>query len=148
MTTTVRTRLPAGTLAVPVARRLATETLRSWGFPTETVEIAELVVSELVGNAVEHGGGAAEFVLTLREGTVRMAILDRDPSMPTVMSPTPVDDRHRGLLIVSALTSAWGTDRTPAGKSVWAELAGANAPGSSAGHDPRQRSVDDRSLSG
>jgi hypothetical protein len=144
----VRTWLPAGTMAVPVARRFATDALRSWQFPTETVEIAELVVSELVGNAVEHGGGAAEIVLTLREGTVRMAVLDRDSSMPRVMSPTPVDDRHRGLLIISALTSAWGTDPTPAGKSVWAELAGADSPGSSAGHDPRRLTVDDRSLSG
>lgn len=144
----VRTRLPTGTMAVPVARRFATETLRGWRFPTETIEIAELVVSELVGNAVEHGDGAAELTMTLRESTVRVAVLDRNPAMPTVMTPTPVDDRHRGLLIVSALTSAWGTERTAAGKSVWAELAGADTPGSSAGDGPRQRSVDDRSMSG
>jgi anti-sigma regulatory factor (Ser/Thr protein kinase) len=146
--TMVRTQLPTGTMAVPVARRFATETLRGWRFPTETIEIAELVVSELVGNAVVHGDVPAEMPLTLRVCTVRMDVRDRNPAMPTVMSPTPEEDRHRGLLIVSALTSAWGTERTAAGKSVWAELAGADTPGSSAGGDPRQRSVDDRSMSG
>lgn len=120
--TTVRTTLPAGTMAVPSARRFTADVLHDWRVPEHTAETAELVVSELVGNAVEHGGGHAELVITLLGDTVRVDVLDHNPDPPVMLSPTPVDARHRGLLIVAALSIRWGTDRTAAGKSVWAEL--------------------------
>lgn len=120
--TTVRMTLPAGTMAVPAARGFTSDTLHDWLLPDRTREIAELVVSELVGNAVEHGGGRAELILSLRADHVRVDVLDRNPELPVVLSPTPVEHRHRGLLIVAALSTRWGTDQTGVGKSVWAEL--------------------------
>jgi anti-sigma regulatory factor (Ser/Thr protein kinase) len=109
-------------MAVPAARGFAATTLRDWALSDQLVEIAELVVSELVGNAVEHGGGTAELVLTLRDDVVRVDVIDHNRDLPVVLSPEPSEDRHRGLLIVSALSTKWGTDHAGAGKTVWAEL--------------------------
>jgi anti-sigma regulatory factor (Ser/Thr protein kinase) len=154
--TTVRITLPAGTMAVPTARHFTSDTLLSWGLPERAREITELVVSELVGNAIEHGGGRAELVVSLLSDTVRVDVLDRDPRPPVVLSPEPVEDRHRGLLIVAALSTRWGTHRVGAGKSVWAELPcvpsdldvvlGDDIEGDLAA--PRPATADDRSMSG
>jgi anti-sigma regulatory factor (Ser/Thr protein kinase) len=139
--TTARITLPAGTWAVPAARRFTSDTLRAWRVARRTLEEAELIVSELVGNAVEHGGGTADLELSLVHGVVRVDVIDHSPDLPVMLSPRPVDDRHRGLLIVAALSARWGSDRVATGKSVWAELA-------SAGDDVPARPAEDRSMSG
>jgi anti-sigma regulatory factor (Ser/Thr protein kinase) len=149
--TTARISLPAGTMAVPAARRFTSETLRAWGLAERCMEIAELAVSELVGNAVEHGGGLAELALSLREDVLRVDVFDHSPDVPVVLSPEPVEDRHRGLLIVSALSTKWGTDRIGVGKAVWAELPRDRAVDpitSPPAAPPAQAAADDRSLSG
>lgn len=159
--TTVRIPLPAGTMAVPAARRHVTEVLTGWGVPELVRENAELVVSELVGNAVEHGGGTPALVLSLCDDVLRVDVVDPDPEQPVMRSPAAGDDRHRGLLIVAALSSDWGTDRTGAGKSVWAELpcgimARIKVVGEQIGPETsrdkirpvREPAADDRSLSG
>lgn len=120
--TTESFQLPAGTMAVPVARRFVTDTLTRWRLPDRVRENAELVVSELVGNAVEHGGGTTELVVSRSDEVVRVDVVDENPELPTMQRPEPVEDRHRGLLIVAALSTRWGTDRTESGKTVWAEL--------------------------
>ncbi|HEX5400963.1 MAG TPA: ATP-binding protein [Pseudonocardiaceae bacterium] len=143
--TTVRTSLPAGTMAVPAARRCTSDTMNSWGIADRAREIAELVVSELVGNAVEHGGGVAEFALTLHDDTVRVEVVDHNADLPVPSHPDPFEARHRGLLIVAALSTRWGSAHVGTGKSVWAELPNAGT----ADDDPtRSLAEDDRSLSG
>jgi anti-sigma regulatory factor (Ser/Thr protein kinase) len=159
--TTARISLPAGTMAVPAARRFTSDSLRAWGLAERTMEIAELVVSELVGNAIEHGGGMAELALSLRDDVLRVDVVDHNADVPVVLSPEPVEDRHRGLLIVSALSAKWGTDRIGSGKSVWAELtrerSAEHAPDTLASDtiapdtvapEPTQAAADGRSLSG
>jgi hypothetical protein len=151
--TTARVSLPAGTMAVPAARNFTSATMYAWDVPDRTREIAELVVSELVGNGVEHGGGIVEFALSLVDGVVRVDVVDNSPDLPVAMSPEPVDARHRGLLIVAALSTRWGSLRMGPGKSVWAELpsadSGANGP-PVLDDDvaPALTGGDDRSLSG
>lgn len=122
--TTVRTStaLPAGTMAVPAARHFTSDVLRTWPIAAETAETAELVVSELVGNAVQHGDGIAELGLVLDDDVVRIEVVDNSPVLPVLLRPAPADDRHRGLLIVSALSANWGTWLEAGGKTVWAEL--------------------------
>ena len=144
--TSVRIHLPAGTMAVPAARRFASETLRSWHVAERAMETVELVVSELVGNAVEHGGGAAELRLSLLERSIRVDIVDTSPELPVLCSPEPVEDRHRGLLIVGALSTRWGTDLVGGGKSVWAELPATVAPATLPTQQPA--GAEDRSMSG
>lgn len=144
--TTVRMSLPAGTMAVPAARGFTSHTLHSWRVPDRTTEMAELVVSELVGNAVEHGGGSAELELSLLDGAVRVDVVDHSRELPVLFSPDPVEDRHRGLLIVAALSTKWGSERIGTGKTVWAELPCADDDG--AGRAPKPAGADGRSLSG
>ncbi len=136
--TTVRIPLPAGTMAVPAARRFTAETLGAWQLADQTQETAELVVSELVGNAVEHGGGSAELRLSLLDGAIRVDVVDGSPELPVLCSPDPVEDRHRGLLIVGALSARWGSEVVGSGKTVWAELACAEAARSPAQEPPAQ----------
>ena len=146
--TTVRTPLPAGTMAVPAARRVTADVLRGWLVSDHTREIAELVVSELVGNAVEHGGGGTEIALTLVRDTLRIDVIDGNPEQPVMLSPAPIEDRHRGLLIVAALSSRWGTEPLGNGKTVWAELPVVQAIQVEASPARLTRQVDDRSMSG
>jgi anti-sigma regulatory factor (Ser/Thr protein kinase) len=122
--TTVRTStpLPAGTMAVPAARRFTSDVLHGWQVTVGTREMAELVVSELVGNAVQHGDGVVALGLALESDTIRIEVADNSSELPVMLSPEPVGDRHRGLLIVSAVSTDWGTRRDAAGKTVWAEL--------------------------
>jgi anti-sigma regulatory factor (Ser/Thr protein kinase) len=146
--TTVRISLPAGTMAVPAARGFTSDTLRGWQVSERTVETVELVVSELVGNAVEHGGGSSELSLSLLADVIRVDVVDPDPNLPVVLSPEPIEDRHRGLLIVSALSTNWGTDRIGSGKSVWAELAIGDISADQDEPAPSPAAADGRSLSG
>lgn len=159
--TTVRIPLPAGTMAVPAARRHTAQVLADWGLPPQVRENAELVVSELVGNAVEHGGGSTELEIFRGEDVVRVDVIDPNPEPPVLVTPEVGDDRHRGMLIVAALSTNWGTDRTDQGKSVWAELPCGimeqlDVPGEQVGPDISRDKIrpvcepagDDRSLSG
>ena len=146
--TTARISLPAGTMAVPAARGFTSRTLRTWDQPDRIIEIAELVVSELVGNAVEHGGGIAELALSFLDDVIRVDVVDHNPDLPVVLSPEPIEDRHRGLLIVSALSTKWGTDQIGTGKSVWAELPLAEPSTNGAVPKPKPAAADGRSLSG
>ncbi|HKN97272.1 MAG TPA: ATP-binding protein [Pseudonocardiaceae bacterium] len=127
MTVRTSTALPAGTMAVPAARHFTSDVLRTWPVAGETRETAELVVSELVGNAVQHGDGIAELGLILDDDVVRIEVVDNSPVLPVLLRPGPADDRHRGLLIVAGLSVNWGSRREAAGKTVWAELRRASA---------------------
>ena len=147
--TTVRISLPAGTMAVPAARRFTSDTMCAWDVPEQTREIAELVVSELVGNAVEHGGGVAEFALSMHDDMVRVDVVDHNADLPVPLNPDPEEARHRGLLIVAALSARWGSIRVGPGKSVWAEFSGAGALTTAPENGAAAAlTADDRSLSG
>ncbi|WP_328941668.1 ATP-binding protein [Streptomyces sp. NBC_00250] len=118
--------LPALTQSVARARRLAEERLILWGCGPDIRDTVALVVSELVTNAVVHTA-SDRFICELREGedTLRIAVRDEGgPAGPRIRD-CGVDERGRGLLIVDALCTAWGADRTGHGTAqvVWAELA-------------------------
>ncbi|MFB7862964.1 ATP-binding protein [Streptomyces sp. NPDC056069] len=118
--------LPARTDAVARARLLAEERLILWGCDAEIRDTVVLVVSELVTNAVVHTA-STRFVCELREGEERLRISVRDeggPAGPRIRD-CGEEERGRGLILVDALCSAWGADRTGHGTAqiVWAELA-------------------------
>jgi serine/threonine-protein kinase RsbW len=84
------------------------------------VDDVALVVSELVTNAVQAGSGAVTVAIGVQQGEVKVEVTDSVPGWPT-RQPGGQDACHgRGLAILQAVTSDWGVDRVPCGKSVWA----------------------------
>ncbi|MER5707141.1 MULTISPECIES: ATP-binding protein [Streptomyces] len=118
--------LPALTGSVARARRLAEERLILWGCGPDIRDTVALVVSELVTNAVVHtASGRVVCELREDEDTLRIAVRDEGGAAGPRMRDCGEEERGRGLLIVDALCTAWGADRTGHGTAqiVWAELA-------------------------
>lgn len=106
------------------ARHFVRDQLRVWAAPEHAVSRAELMTSELVANAVEHGYGVTSLTVELTTVRLRIEVSDRSMERPRVMTPAPLEEGHRGLLIVDVLASRWGTaaDDGVAGKTIWVEL--------------------------
>ncbi|MGW6059726.1 SpoIIE family protein phosphatase [Streptomyces sp. NPDC055189] len=105
------------------ARDLVRGQLISWSRQSQS-ETAELLVSELVTNAVRHSRGRRVELRLVRSGTTLICeVEDDDHTLPTLLNAGPRDEFGRGLRIVSVLAKEWGTSRTSSGKTVWFELA-------------------------
>ncbi|MDI5968347.1 ATP-binding protein [Streptomyces sp. SL13] len=104
------------------ARRLTLAKLRAWGLGPLS-DTCELLVSELVGNAVRHTG-AQTFGLTMerRRGWVRVEVRDPSRALPCVLPVQDLDVSGRGLMLVDKLSDRWGVDLLPRGKTAWFEL--------------------------
>jgi serine phosphatase RsbU (regulator of sigma subunit)/anti-sigma regulatory factor (Ser/Thr protein kinase) len=116
--------------AVAAARRFVRETLQSWLAVEQApegrglVDDAVLLTSELVTNAVVHAGTPVQVTCKLADGGLEVMVRD---SLPASMVPGPVKDEDipaertsgRGLLLPSALASAWGVTYGRAAKAVW-----------------------------
>ncbi len=84
-----------------------------------------LIVSELVSNAVLHSRSPRR-LRVLREGSVlRAEVHDGSPEPPLVLTPSPYRPHGRGMFLIASFADDWGTEVTPTGKVVWAEV---NAP--------------------
>ncbi|MFF9201818.1 SpoIIE family protein phosphatase [Streptomyces sp. NPDC014986] len=108
--------------AVGHARRFTRRTLRSWEV-TEDIDAALLAVSELVTNALVHTDGKVRLDLTLVNGRLRLAVADASPRTP--VKPTSIGweaTGGRGILLVEAVSAAWGALPVSGGKQVWAEF--------------------------
>ncbi|MDJ0344957.1 ATP-binding protein [Streptomyces sp. H10-C2] len=105
-------------------RRVVRLQLKVWG-NAELAHPVALAVTELAANAVNHvGHGApATLVMHLDDDTLRLELHDGSPQPPAATEPSPDDECGRGLLILAAITSDWGSLRTTAGKLVWCEFA-------------------------
>ncbi|WP_431783569.1 SpoIIE family protein phosphatase [Streptomyces chumphonensis] len=117
----------AHTLAADVrapgrARALVRARLDGWGHG-DLGATAELLVSELVTNAVQHAGTAGVEVRLVRGDALLCEVTDEDPALPQLLSARPDSAAGRGLRVVSRLATRWGTSRTGRGKTVWFELA-------------------------
>jgi serine phosphatase RsbU (regulator of sigma subunit)/anti-sigma regulatory factor (Ser/Thr protein kinase) len=103
------------------ARSLIRRPLRQWGL-ADLIPLAELVVSELVTNAVRYAQSKISLRLVL-EGGLFCEVLDDSAALPRLRHAGDDDERGRGLQVVSQLAQRWGTRRSGAGKVVWCELA-------------------------
>ncbi|MFN2537386.1 MAG: MEDS domain-containing protein [Mycobacteriales bacterium] len=109
--------------SVPEARRFLTTALRGWGM-LAIMDAAEVVLSELAGNAVRHGGGGYSVEVERESGGLRLRVHDPVEALPHLIRDVPVGATGgRGLMLVEALSDAWGIDRRDTGKTVWAYLA-------------------------
>ncbi len=114
-------KLAAKLTAAKRARSLIRTPLRRWGL-ADLTPVAELVVSELVTNAVRYAQGTIGLRLVNERGLF-IEVLDDSAALPRLRHAEEDDERGRGLQVVSQLASRWGTRRAGTGKVVWAELA-------------------------
>ncbi len=113
-------RLPPEPTSVAKARELACGWLLVRGLD-ELVDTTELLVSELVTNALRHGRGDIRLRL-LRDTTMVCEVWDDGYAQPRQRRAQETDEGGRGLQLVSLLAERWGSRRTPQGKIVWFEL--------------------------
>jgi hypothetical protein len=103
------------------ARHFVVETLTRWGCE-ELVADAAVVVTELATNAVVHAQSDFTVALLSRPGDVRISVRDASDALPVLGDLAVAALSGRGVALVAAMASRWGTDRTSDGKVVWAEF--------------------------
>ena len=113
-------RLALDPIEVGRARATVREQLYEWGLG-RLADTTELMVSELVTNAVRHSHSRPVELRLVRGETLLCEVDDDDHELPTLLNAGPDDEFGRGLRIVSTLAREWGASRTNAGKTVWFE---------------------------
>ncbi|MFI1972518.1 hypothetical protein BLA24_33105 [Streptomyces cinnamoneus] len=118
---------PALTTSVAEARRRVLARLREWGMDEMACDDAQLVVSELVTNAVRHTDSDKVSCQLRLSGTgLRIEVVDQGhaPTEPRARCSGTDEESGRGLLLVGALSHAWGVrpDDDGRGRVVWADL--------------------------
>ncbi|MFD9327621.1 SpoIIE family protein phosphatase [Streptomyces sp. NPDC060065] len=112
--------LPREPRSVGRAREYARTQLVAWGLEP-LVDTAELLVSELVTNALRYGEGEIRLRLLL-DRTLVCEVWDAGLVQPRRRRARDTDEGGRGLQLVGLLSAGWGSRRTPRGKTVWFEL--------------------------
>ncbi|WP_229889310.1 MULTISPECIES: SpoIIE family protein phosphatase [Streptomyces] len=112
--------LPREPRSVGRAREYARTQLTAWGLEP-LVDTAELLVSELVTNALRYGEGEIRLRLLL-DRTLVCEVWDAGLVQPRRRRARDTDEGGRGLQLVGLLSASWGSRRTPRGKTVWFEL--------------------------
>jgi len=115
--------LPAGPAAACAARGLVRAAIESWDVPVD-YEVAALLTSELVTNAIRHEAGEnVTLVLTLSGGYLGVDVHDTSPCVPVQVDGPADAETGRGLMLVDSLATDWGFYWTPTGKAVYFTLA-------------------------
>ncbi len=91
--------------------------------PPETCDVAVLLTDELVTNAVVHGGGRYRLTAEVLPGTLEVTVSDRSGDQPPRVLAAGTEEEHgRGMAIMAALATEWGSRREDGGKAVWFRL--------------------------
>jgi serine phosphatase RsbU (regulator of sigma subunit) len=101
------------------ARSWATRRLTAWGL-AEMSQVTELVVSELVTNAMRHGAPPIQLRL-IKNTALICEVADSSSTSPHLRRARSLDEGGRGLLLVAQLTQRWGTRHGREGKTIWCE---------------------------
>ncbi len=104
---------------VSEARTLSGRQLAEWGLQ-DLRFTTELVVSELVTNAIRYGEPRIELRL-IRHDVLTCEVSDGSSTSPRLRHARTTDEGGRGLFLVAQMTRRWGTRSTPCGKTIWAE---------------------------
>jgi len=118
-----RTRLTASPVAAGEARGRVRAAIRAWDITVEE-DIAVLLTSELVTNAISHEAGRTIMLsVTSSFGQLRVDVHDTSRTWPVLVDASADAEAGRGLMLVATLSATWGIYRTPAGKAVYFTLA-------------------------
>jgi hypothetical protein len=112
--------LPPDPSSVGVAGDLIDLACDTWHLP-ELRAPSRSIMSELVGNAIEHAGTDLGAAVWRRGAGLHLSVRDGDPRLPRLLSRT-AGDRGQGLRTVHGKSTAWGAMATTGGKLVWATL--------------------------
>jgi len=122
LATSARHEAPAEPRGISAVRHEARRTIQDWGLG-EVADAAELIVSELLTNALLYGNvEILALELTLDDLWLSLSVADANPTPPY---PCGIDEQAeggRGLYLTVALADAWGFRATSAGKTVFAEF--------------------------
>ncbi|MFF0793567.1 SpoIIE family protein phosphatase [Streptomyces spiralis] len=111
--------VPTDPSAVRVARENVTEQLSRWGLD-DMAFTTELIVSELLTNAIRHACGPIGLRL-IHERTLICEVSDASNTSPHMRRALGTDEGGRGLFLVAQVAQRWGTRYTSSGKTIWAE---------------------------
>ena len=100
------------------ARMLIRTVLAVWDCD-DPEEVAALLTSEIVANAVRHAATTCRVRLNLEGDLLKVEVTDGSPALPLLRRPRPNDAGGRGLWLVESLARQWGAEPTPTGKAVW-----------------------------
>jgi anti-sigma regulatory factor (Ser/Thr protein kinase) len=103
-------------------RRFAVEACRRSASGVDGDTVA-LLVSEVATNALVHGAGEVRVRVVPQPPGVRIEVVDGSTAMPRRRQASSVDEGGRGIALVEALSTAWGSEASAGGKTVWFELA-------------------------
>nr|WP_241841350.1 ATP-binding protein [Streptomyces sp. CB01883] len=108
------------------ARRLVTTQINDWAVDdradNDLADTAELLVSELVTNALRHTRGPLRLNLRWEAGRLLCEVEDTESTDPVRVAADPDAEGGRGAELIDMLADAWGSKRTATGKTVWFEL--------------------------
>ncbi|MCZ4513311.1 SpoIIE family protein phosphatase [Streptomyces sp. ActVer] len=113
--------IPADPALVAPIRKQVVQQLETWAL-SEAGFTTELVVSELVTNAIRYGERPIRLRLIHDATTLIVEVSDSSHTAPHLRRAKIFDEGGRGLLLVAQLTERWGSRHTPEGKTIWAEL--------------------------
>jgi serine phosphatase RsbU (regulator of sigma subunit)/anti-sigma regulatory factor (Ser/Thr protein kinase) len=111
---------PSDPAVVADARGQTEEQLSRWGLP-DLITTAELLVSELVTNAIRYASGPIRLRL-IRQSVLTCEVADASSTSPRLRHPRTLDEGGRGLFLVAQLARRWGTRYVGNGKIIWADL--------------------------
>lgn len=111
--------LPTDPAAVAGARADVSRQLTRWGLD-DSVFTTELILSELITNAIRHASGPVH-VRLLRDRSLICEVSDTSSTSPHLRYAAAEDEGGRGLFLVAQLAERWGTRYTSEGKVIWAE---------------------------
>ncbi len=113
----------ADATAPKAARDWIVEQLENWEL-TDLRDAAELLISEIVTNAIRHAGSVPTVTAAVSDGVVEVGVTDRDPAHAPHITwvADPLATSGRGMAIVDTLATEWGTAQLADGKQVWFRL--------------------------
>lgn len=118
----IETQLAPDPISARAARQLIEAALQRWG-DDDSTEVATLLTTELVTNAIVHARTDFALRVTTHQDRLRIEVSDSSHDPPRLIPIHEAQEHGRGLHLVDALSASWGVDWRADGKAVWFELA-------------------------